>query len=179
LLSPVYLLSLAVSLPLAMKLNIFIHYLIGFAGMHVLLTRQFKLTYLPGVFFLSCLFTLAGGLVFHLAVGHATFLPYFYLPWAVFFLFRAIETGRLRDGVAAAAILAVSIYNGGIHISFMTGIGLACFACAVALFARDWRPVAMLATVGTLAFLFAAPKLLPVAAFVSDPRMVDSRTFQL
>src|SRR5439155_3126166 len=133
LLSPVYLLSLAVSLPLAMKLNIFIHYLIGFAGMHVLLTRQFKLTYLPGVFFLSCLFTLSGGPVFHLAVGHATFLPYFYLPWVLFFFLRAIESGRLRYAVAAAAVMALAIYNGGIHISFMAGIGLACFSFASSL----------------------------------------------
>ena len=119
LLSPVYLLSLAVSLPLAMKLNIFLHYLLGFVGMHVLLTRAFKLSYLPGVFFLSCLFTLAGGPVFHLAVGHATFLPYFYLPWVLFFFLRALEGGRLSYGVATAAIFAVAVYNGGIQISFM------------------------------------------------------------
>src|SRR5437764_9697644 len=59
LLSPAYLLSLVVSLPLAMKLNILIHYLVGFLGMHALLTRVFKLSYLPGVLFLSCLFVLA------------------------------------------------------------------------------------------------------------------------
>jgi hypothetical protein len=177
LLSPVYALSLAVSLPLAMKINIFIHYLIGFAGLHVLATRAFRLTYLPAVFFLSCLFTLAGGLVFHLAAGHATFLPYFYLPWVLFFFLRALEGAPLRNAVGAAAIVAVSIYNGGIHISFMNGVALACFACVAAALRRDWRPVALLATVGALAFLFAAPKLLPVVAFVSDPRMVDLRNF--
>ena len=175
LLSPVYLLSLAMSLPLAMKVNIFLHYLLGFAGMHVLLTRAFKLSYLPGVFFLSCLFTLAGGPVFHLAVGHATFLPYFYLPWMLFFFLRALAGGRLSDGVATAAIFAVAVYNGGIQISFMAAVALACFSFAAALTRRDWRPIALVAVVGVLAFLFAAPKLLPVSAFVSDPRVVDTR----
>jgi len=175
LLSPVYLLSLIVSLPLAMKLNVVLHYLLGFFGMHLLLTRGLKLSYLPGVLFLSCLFTLAGGPAFHLEVGHATFLAYFYLPWVLFFFLRAIERGTLRDAVATAAIIAVAIYNGGIYITFMTGLALGCFSLASSVLRRDWRPLALVATVGALAFLFAAPKLLPVAAFVGNARVVDMR----
>src|SRR4051812_24841255 len=132
LLSPTYLFALGTSLPLAMKLNIAVHYLAGFAGMHVLLTRGFKLAYLPGVLFLASLFTLAGGPVFHLAVGHATFLPYFYLPWILFCFLRGIEHRTGRYAVAAAAILALAIYNGGIHITFMTAVGLACFSISSA-----------------------------------------------
>ena len=175
LLSPAYPLSLVVSLSLAMKLNIVLHYLVGFLGMHVLLTRMFKLSYLPGVLFLSCLFTLAGGQVFHLVVGHATFLPYFYLPWVLFFFLRAIDSGQLRYAVITSAIIALAIYNGGIHISFMAGVALAAFSFVASLLRRDWRPIALLAGVGALAFLFAAPKLLPVSAFIGDPRMVDTR----
>ena len=177
LLSPVYLLSFVVSLPFAMKLNIALHYLVGFVGMHVLLTRGFKLSYLPGVLFLSCLFTLAGGEVFHLAVGHATFLPYFYLPWVLFYFLRAIDSARLRFAVVAAATIALAVYNGGIHISFMTAVALACFSFIASLLRRDWRPVVMLLVVGALAFLFAAPKIVPVAAFTGDPRTVDTRNF--
>ena len=178
LLSPVYPLSLVVSLPLAMKLNIVLHYLVGFAGMHVLLTRGFKLSFLPAVFFLNCLFTIAGGPVFHLAAGHATFLPYFFLPWLLFFFLRGTETGEWRQVVAAAAVIALSIYNGGIHIAFMASMALALFALINSALRRDWRPVAMLAMTGALAFLFAAPKLLPVATFVSDPRTVDTRNLE-
>ena len=175
LLSPTYLFSLVVSLPMAMKLNIVADYLVGFLGMHVLLTRALKLRYLPGVLFLSCVFTLAGGPVFHLAVGHATFLPYFHLPWVLFFFISAMESGRLRYAVATAGVVAVAIYNGGIHISFMISLALVCFSLGAALFRRDWRPIALLAVVGALAFLFAAPKLLPVSMFVGDPRLVDTR----
>ena len=125
LLSPLYVLSLAVSVPMAMKLNIALHYLVGFAGMHLLLTRGFRLSYPPAVLFLNCLFTLAGGPVFHLAAGHATFLPYFFLPWMLFFFLRAIETGGLRYVVGVAVVLTVAIYNGGIHIAFMASLALA------------------------------------------------------
>jgi len=176
LLSPVYLFSLLVSLALAMKLNIVLHYLLGFLGMHVLLTRALNLSYLPGVLFLSCLFTLAGGPAFHLEVGHATFLSYFYLPWVLFFFLRAIEGGTLRNAVAAAAIIALAIYNGGIQISFMISLALACFSLAARVLRREWRPVMLVAVVGLLAFLFSAPKLLPAAAFAGDPRVVDMRS---
>ena len=175
LLSPTYLFSLVVSLPMAMKLNIVVHYLAGFMGMHVLLTRGLGLSYLPGVLFLSCLVTLAGGPVFHLAVGHGTFLPYFYLPWALFFYLRALESGGLRYAVAVAGVIALAVLNGGIHIAFMAAVALVCFSLTSALTRRDLRPVAMLAFVGALTFLLAAPKLLPVGAFVNDPRMVDTR----
>lgn len=178
LLSPVYPLALVVSLPLAMKLNIVLHYFVGFAGMHALLTRGLKLAFLPAVLFLNCLFTIAGGPVFHLAAGHATFLPYFFLPWLLFFFLRGTETGEWRQVVAAAALIALSIYNGGIHIAFMASLALAIFALIASALRRDWRPMAMVAMTGALAFLFAAPKLLPVATFVSDPRTVDTRNLQ-
>jgi hypothetical protein len=44
------------------------------------------------VIFLAATFTLAGGAAFHLIVGHATFLPYCYLPWMLFFFLSALET---------------------------------------------------------------------------------------
>jgi hypothetical protein len=175
LLSPTYAFAAFVPLALAMKLNIVVHYLLGFAGMHLLLTRAIGLANLPAVFFLACVFTLAGGPVFHLAVGHATFLPYFFLPWILFCLLRGIETGQLRYAAGAAGVSAIAVYNGGIHIAFMMAAALVCFCVMASLLRRDWRPIAMLAAVGTLAALLAAPKLVPATAFVRDARTVDAR----
>ena len=124
-----------------MKLNILLHYLVGFAGMHVLLTRMFKLSFAPAVFFLAATFALAGGPALHFVVGHATFLPYFYLPWILFFFVSALDTGALRFAVAAAAVIALCIFAGGIHITFMTAVGLGCFSMVAATLGRDWRPL--------------------------------------
>lgn len=175
LLSPVYLLSVAMSLPLAMKLTITLHYFIGLVGTHLLVTRGLRLRYWPAVLFLSCLFTLAGGPVFHLWAGHATFLPYFYLPWILLFFLRAVDSGALSYTVAAGAVIAVAIFNGGIYVTFMFAVALGVLAALLALFRRDWRPLALIAAVGTFAVLFSAPKLLPVETFVSNPRTVDTR----
>jgi hypothetical protein len=177
LVTPIYLFALALPLAVAMKLNIVVHYLVGFMGMHVLLTRVFKLWFAPAVFFLGTTFTLAGGPALHLVVGHATFLPYFYLPWILFLFLSALETGALRFAVGAAAGIALCILAGGIHITFMAAVGLGCFSLAAAALGRDWRPLALLATVGILAALLAAPKLVPMAEFVTYRDLVDIRYF--
>jgi hypothetical protein len=177
LLTPTYLFALAVPLAVAMKLNILVHYGAGFAGMHLLLTRIFRLSYAPAVLFLASTFTLAGGAAFHLVVGHATFLPYFYLPWTLFFFLSALETGAMRFVVGTAASIAVGIYAGGTHVVFMTAVGLGGFTIALATLRRDWRPLALLAASGGLAALLAAPKLIPLLRFVATPNLVDIRYF--
>ena len=177
LLTPVYVFALVLPLAAAMKLNILLHYLVGFAGMHLLLTRVFKLTFFPAVFFLSATFTLAGGPAFHLVVGHATFLPYFYLPWLLLCFLAALRTGALRFAIGVGAVLALSICAGGIHVTFMAAVGLGCFSLIAAVLGRDWRPLAMLGVAGLFALLFAAPKLVPIAEFVANPTLVDIRYF--
>jgi len=177
LLTPTYLFALAVPLAVAMKLNILLHYLAGFTGMHLLLTRSFRIASAPAVIFLAATFTLAGGAAFHLIVGHATFLPYFYLPWMLFFFLAALDTGALRHAAAAAATIALGIYAGGTHLVFMAAVGLGFFALTMSARRRDWRPIALLATSGALAALFAAPKLIPLLRFVTTPGLVDIRYF--
>ena len=177
LISPVYPLLFVVSLPVAMKVTIFLHYLVGFAGMHLLLTGALGVAWWPIALLLASLFTLAGGPVFHLAVGHATFLPYFYLPWALFFFLRAIQTRTAHHAVGAAIVLAVALYGGGLHIVVMAAVALAVFAIAASVASRSPAPVVALATTGVIAVLLSAPKLVPTMMFLRDSRLVDSRSF--
>jgi hypothetical protein len=177
LISPVYPLSLVVSLPVAMKVTILLHYLLGFAGMHLLLTGALGVAWWPIVLLLASIFTLAGGPVFHLAVGHATFLPYFYLPWMLNLFVRAIQTGAARYAIGAAMVLALTVYAGGLHILVMAAVALTVFALAASIARRDPVPAIVLAATGLFALLLAAPKLLPTAVFLRDARLVDTRSF--
>jgi hypothetical protein len=129
------------------------------------------------VIFLAATYTLAGGAAFHLIVGHATFLPYFYLPWMLFFFLAALETGALRHVAGAAAAVALGIYAGGTHVVFMGALGLGFLALTLSALRRDWRPLALLAATGVLAALFAGPKLIPLLRFVTTPGLVDIRYF--
>jgi hypothetical protein len=175
LLSPVYLLAPALSLPVAIKVNIFAHYFAGLTGMHLLLTRAFGLRFFPLVLFIASVFALAGGETLHVAVGHATFLGYFYLPWQLFFFLLAVETGAYRYALCAAALLALSVYNGGFYIVAMSAVGFAVFSLVLTISSRTWRPLLVSAVLAVAAVLYAAPKLVPTGMLLADPKFFDAR----
>lgn len=175
LISVVYPLALVMPIQLAMKLNIVAHYWIGFIGMHVLLTRVVGLRFLPVVAFLALLFTAAGAPAMHLAVGHSNFLPTFYLPLHLFFVLRGFDTGSGRHIMAAAALLALMVFAGGPHVLPMAFAALGALAVAVAVARRHWRPLAVSAAIVGSSVAYAAPKLLPVALFVTGDRFWDTR----
>jgi hypothetical protein len=177
LLTPAHALALIAGVPLGVKLTVLLHYLAGFAGMHVLLRRGLGVASNLYVWFVAAMFTLAGGAALHVAVGHLTFLPYFYLPWILWLFIEALSSGSFRFATGAAAILALAVWNGGIYIAVMAGVALGIFAVSAALCRRDWRPIVMVAFVGALMALASAPKLLPVLIFAADPRKVDIRAF--
>jgi len=175
LLSPVYPLSLIMSLPLAMKVNIVLHYWVGFIGMHLLLTRIIGLTFLPAIIYLATLVTAAGGQAIHLRVGHSVFLPGFYLPLQLYFFFKAFKTGAWKDILLSASTLALMIFNGGTHILPMSIAAIGCFSLIAAIAKRDWRPLALAAAFGIAGLAYSAPKLLPVVAFVNGDYFWDTR----
>ncbi len=175
LLSPVYPLTALMSLQLAMKVNIVLHYWIGFAGMHLLLTRTIGLRFLPMVVYLATVVTAAGAPAIHLAVGHSVFLPGFYLPLLVFLVLRACKTGAVKDVVLAGAILALMVFNGGVHILPMVFAAIGTFAIVAAVLARQWRPLAVVILFVVAGLSLSAPKLLPVSLFVTGDRFWDTR----
>ena len=153
----------SLGLALAMKVNIVLHYWVGFVGMHLLLTRVIGLSFMPLVVYLASLFTLAGAHAMHLAVGHSVFLPAFYLPLMLYFFMRARADERVpARAVRPALVLALMIYNGGTALVPMTILAIAVLAVATAASPRSWRPIVIALVVGVSGAAYAAPKLLPV-----------------
>ncbi len=175
LLSPVYPLTAIMPLALAMKVSILLHYWVGFIGMHLLLTEVIGLTFLPLVVYLAAVFTLGGANALHLAVGHSVFLPAFYLPWQLLFFFRALKTGALRPALYAGAIVALMIYNGGLHIVPMALLAIGVFSVCTSVAHRSWRPMLLAVLIGVSGAAYAAPKLVPVSLFVTSDRFWDTR----
>ena len=175
LLSPVYPLTAVMSLQLAMKINIVLHYWLGFAGLHLLLTRVMGITFLPAVIYLATLVTAAGAPAIHLRAGHSVFLPGFYLPLQLYFFFMAYKTGQLKHVLMAGMTMALMVFNGGTHILPMSVAALGSFSIFAAIGRRDWRPIALMAIFGIAAVAYSAPKLLPVAQFVAGEQFWDTR----
>ena len=170
LLSPVYPLTAFMPLQLAMKVNIVLHYWIGFAGMHLLLTRVIGVRFLPAVIYLATLVTASGAPAIHLRVGHSVFLPGFYLPLQLYFFFQAFKTGEWKYIFLAAATLALMVFNGGTHILPMSIAALGSFRRVrgdrASATGGRWRSSPSFGVAGVA---YSAPKLLPVAA-VRDRR---------
>jgi hypothetical protein len=175
LISPTYLFAAVMSLPLAMKVNILVHYWVGLVGMHLLLTRVMRLRFMPGVVFLASAFALSGALAMHLAYGHATFLPAFYLPLLLYFLCLALESGAIKHAIIGGAIFALMVFSGGMHIVPMAAMVVGTLGLVASITRRDWRPLAMASIVGTAGALFAAPRIVPLVAFLTSPQFVDAR----
>jgi len=175
LLSPVYPLTAIVPLQLAMKINIVLHYWIGFIGMHVLLRRVIGITFTPVVIYLATLVTASGAPAIHLRVGHSVFLPGFYLPLQLYFFFQAFRTGAWKYIFLSAATLALMVFNGGTHILPMSIAALGMFSLSAAIGRRDWRPLAFAIAFGVAGLAYSAPKLLPVVQFVNGDYFWDTR----
>jgi hypothetical protein len=174
-LSPVYPLTVVLSLALAMKVNIVLHYWVGLVGMHLLLTRIIRLSHLPFIVYLASMFTLAGANALHLNAGHSVFLPSFYLPLMLFFFLRSLLARRVRDALLGGLVLALMVYNGGLHIVPMAIVVVGAIALVTAAMQRAWQPIALALVLGVAAFGYAAPKILPVAQFVTGDRFWDTR----
>lgn len=175
LLSPVFPLAALMSLPLAMKVNIVLHYFVGLAGMHALL-RSIGVRFRPAALYLAATATLGGAVVLHLSVGHSVFLPCLYIPLQLYFVVRATRNGAIRDIAIASALLALMIYNGAFHVVPMSVALVGVLAVTAAISRREWRPLVVAGAVALGGFALAAPKLLPVALWISSDQFVDART---
>ncbi len=175
LLSPVYPLATIVPLQLAMKINIVLHYWIGFIGMHLLVTRVMGVAFAPAVIYIATLVTASGAPAIHLRVGHSVFLPGSYLPLQLYFFFRACKTGEWKYVFLSGATLALMVVNGGTHILPMSLAAIGMFALCAAVARRDWRPLAVAVAFGAAGLAYSAPKLLPVVEYVNGNYFWDTR----
>ena len=175
LLSPVIPLSLVMSLPLAMKLNIALHERVGLAGMHLRLTA-IRVRARAVASARACSSVLSGAMAMHLAVGHSVVLPVLYLPLQMYFLIRGIWTGAVRYAIYAAVPLALMVDNGALHAVPMSAAGVGILSVGAANGTRSLRPFAIGLLAGVLGCGYAAPTLLPVTWFVGSDRFVDARS---
>jgi hypothetical protein len=128
------------------------------------------------VILLAVVATAPGAQGLHLAVGHAPFLAFAYLPWLVYFTVRSLQTSNVRYALAAGAALALMVLNGGVHVVPQAVIVVGILGVGAAVGLRRLRPLGLAVLVGVASLAYAAPKLLPVAAFVTSDRYWDTRT---
>lgn len=110
--SPLTWLSLITGTTIGTKLFLTLHAAIGLAGMYTFARRELDLR---GSAALLCAIAWAcsGFFAWHGAGGHATFLPFYFAPWLLLCWRRSVHD--LRYAIAVAAILALTLYEGGTY----------------------------------------------------------------
>ncbi len=175
-LSPVYPLAMLMPLQLAMKLNIVLHYWIGFAGAHLLLTRAIGLTFTPLVVLLA---TIVDGRRRDgdSPDGGTQRVPAGVLPAAAALLLLARDRQRrVASGVRRRwRAGADGLQRRRAHPA--DGSRRDRQLCAVRVAASLARGVRSLfaAAFFAVGFALAAPKLLPVSLYVTGDTFWDTR----
>jgi hypothetical protein len=170
---------LAMSLPHAMRVEVFGSALIGAIGAWLFAGR---FTTSPAVrAFVAVAFAVNGRWALQLSVGHTWHLVYGWTPWVLYFYDRAVGADpmcgapRARDVVLAAACLAIMFYTGGIYPLPQTLVLLALYGGLLAAVTRSFRPLILGLATGVVSFGLAAPKLLPLLDLLwRHPRLIDS-----
>ena len=123
----------------------------------------------------AVLFALNGRWALQMTAGHTWHMRYALLPWVFLVFDIAVERKNLRWAVYGGMIMALMIYMGGIYPAPHTALTLGVYALVVSVLYRSMQPLWALAVVGTTAFGFAAPKLLPILDTMSrTPRTINS-----
>ncbi len=169
---PVYMLC---DLPVAMRIEVAGAAAIGVIGAWMLAGRFTKST---GVkLLIAVAFALNSRWSMQASVGHTWHLYYAWIPWAFFFLDRALTTRghTVRELALFGLMLAMMVYNGAIYPVPQTILLAALYALVCAIAMRSWRPLVLTICGGLFAFAFSAPRLLPILDMLRRfPRLVDS-----
>jgi hypothetical protein len=157
---------LALSLPIAIRIEVIGSAVWGAAGAWLLASRFTRSRALMA--FVAVVFAVNGRWALQTSVGHAWHLVYAWTPWALYFFDRAANVApelgpsRKRDVILTGVCLAMMIYSGGIYPLPQTALFLVLYALVLAAMTRTWRPLVRLAACAATGIGLAAPRLIPI-----------------
>lgn len=184
--SPLYFLTLIMPFWYSYNLLTFLFSIIGFISIYLLLKKDFNFNFissLTGTIFFSC----TGYYIYHLKVGHWTFI-YHPLTALIVFIFFSNTISKLKFGfiiriLSGALVFSAMIFGGAIHTIFF----YTCFVLlgtAVIFFKLDFnffeKCIAVILSV-LLSFILSLSRLIPIVILASKidrgRLMVDNVAF--
>jgi hypothetical protein len=144
-------------------INTLLFYSIGFVGL-LALRRRYRLATVTFTL-LFLLYNFNGFITSHMAIGHFTWVGYFFYPYLILFLLEMIERddrASLRAGLKTGLTLALMALFGSFHMVIWWGWTLLIFG----VFATRRFPAVLVAVAS--AGLLSAFRYLPVAFAMSD-----------
>ena len=172
--TPFFLLRLALGPVIGIHLEIPLHLAIAWAGGY-LLARVLGLGTLAAI---TCatIFPSSSWFYLHVVVGHYSFMPPAYWPWMFACALLAIDRHRLGWASLAGFFMAIIFLEGAPYQATYAGLLLGSLLVLIGIARRDPWPFFVLAVAGSFAIGFAAVKMIPTYAFMAQhPRPTFTR----
>lgn len=174
-LSPLFLLELIFGVIIGVKIEIWLHLLIGMLGMYLIATRLYRLTPIAALF-PPVIYMCSGMYAFHLAAGHTTFMAFAYFPYVYYFLVKGFSA--LRYAIICGVVLALIIFEGGTYAITHAALFATLISVLTAIRKRTPRPLGVLTLAALTGILLSACKLLPILEMLQHyPRQMTSVDF--
>lgn len=139
------------------KISLVAHFFIGAAGFY-LLSRYLKFSRW-GSLFASILFTFSGVAAASLAVGMTQFVYFFYTPYFIYFLLKALNKKKKLVNILLSSLVLSLMYYGGYQIPILIIPVLGVFLVLKSIFDKSLAPVVIGVSLLILFTLFSSPKL--------------------
>jgi len=162
---PLFIFNLIFGTVIGLKIQIFLHLIIGMFGMW-LLSKHFKLAkyscYLP-----SIIFMLGSWFVSRMFVGHTLYLSFALLPYVFLFYLKSLR--KFKFIILTAIFLTLMIFGGGTtYPLFLTLLFLGVYSVLRSLKFRSFIPIRNLIIIVIIVILFGAIKILPSLKFINE-----------
>ena len=171
-LSPLFLPELLFGVVIGLKLEIWLHLLIGMYGMYLISSRLYKL---PPISSLvpATVFMLSGMYSFNLAAGQTNFMSIAYVPFVYYFFIKGIDD--IKYAIISGYFLALMVFEGGTYTVPHTALFVVVISLLLAIQQRRLLPLRATLICGITGCLVSAVKLLPALEFIKMiPRYTDS-----
>ena len=162
--SPAFLLVVLFGTAVGVKLMMVLFVAVGLDGMYRL-ARQSGLSAEAAVGS-ALTFGLSGWVVAHFSIGHVSFFGATLLPHLVYFYRRGLD--ELRWAVAAGAVAALIVLQGGTSTAVMAAVCLGAVVVVDAVAQRSTRPLVVAAAAAASALALGAYRILPALEFALD-----------
>ncbi|MCX5714245.1 MAG: hypothetical protein NT033_05450 [Candidatus Omnitrophica bacterium] len=161
--------------PVAVRMSIFLHLVIGMAGITAIARRLFGLRSITLTLAAGALFAGNGFLALQITSGHMWILTCAYIPWVFYFFERFAADACKKHLIAGTLILAIMLVETGIYTGPYTYLFLLIYAVIQTVIYRRRSYLKAFSWFVALSMGFAAVKIFPALDYLSHyPRLTGN-----
>jgi len=156
----------------AIKISIFLHYLIAAIGMYILGKKLFRINNIFLILIPSSLFLFNSSFTLHISEGHTWILPFAYIPFVYYYFERYVQKKRYIHLILSSLFLCLMVFEGGAYPTPYTVLFLVIYSSIFFILRFNKDYILGLFNLGVLTILLSAIKTIPLLDYMLQyPRL--------